>query len=184
MGRLFTICYLPLCALLIGVFVYFGHEVISSKLRINFAFGGFTMIMILMPVLDATILESNKQKALACVLFLMLLLGVLDGISQGALFGEVAKMPPKFTHAVVGGTASSGLLMCLLRITTKAALPNTEEGLRTSAAVYFACGAVLCFSCLIAHAFILPRLAVVRFYEEKADAGNLLTPGRILEGKH
>eukprot|EP00798_Chlamydomonas_sp_ICE-L_P001767 gene1767-33182_t len=52
---------------------------------------------------------------------------------------------------------------------TKAALPNTEDGLRASATVYFGIVSFLSFCCLLVHVILLPRLAIVKFYREKAQ---------------
>eukprot|EP00798_Chlamydomonas_sp_ICE-L_P001766 gene1766-33181_t len=105
-GRFFTICYLPLSAVLIGVLVYYGPSVMNPRGRINFAFVGFTLVMIMLPVLDFTVVDSLPRIAIGLILSSTLLLGVLDGLSQGALYGEASVFPAKFTHAVVGGTAS------------------------------------------------------------------------------
>lgn len=45
---------------------------------------------------------------LAAVLLLVAACGACDGIAQGALFGEAALLPPKYTQALVSGTAVSG----------------------------------------------------------------------------
>jgi hypothetical protein len=51
-----------------------------------------------------------SSAALAAVLLLVALCGVCDGLAQGALFGEVALLPPRYTQALVAGTAVSGEL--------------------------------------------------------------------------
>ena len=65
---------------------------------------------------------------------------------------------------MVSGTASSGLLICLLRIATKAALPSTPEGLRKSTGIYFAAAGALTLACCVVHVAVLPRLPVVKYY--------------------
>lgn len=40
-------------------------------------------------------------------------------------------------QALVSGTGISGVVVCLLRLATKATLPDTPEGLRASASAYF-----------------------------------------------
>jgi equilibrative nucleoside transporter 1/2/3 len=71
-------------------------------------------------------------------------------------------------QAVVGGTASSGVIICLLRVVTKAALPPTRAGLRTSTAIYFALSGVICLLCFFVYYSVLPRLGVVRYYKMAA----------------
>ena len=50
MGRLFTVCYLPLCAMMIALIVHYGPAVLDARKRVNFAFAGFTLVLLLVPV--------------------------------------------------------------------------------------------------------------------------------------
>ena len=50
MGRLFTICYLPMCAIMLALIVHYGPTVMDARRRVNFAFAGFTLIMLLVPL--------------------------------------------------------------------------------------------------------------------------------------
>ena len=72
------------------------------------------------------------------------------------------------TQAVVGGTASSGFIICLLRLATKAALPPTRAGLRTSTGLFFGLSASLCGASYAIYAHVLPRLGVVQHYRQVA----------------
>ena len=49
-----------------------------------------------------------SNATLAAVLLLVAACGACDGFAQGALFGEAALLPPRFTQALVTGTAVSG----------------------------------------------------------------------------
>lgn len=42
--------------------------------------------------------QYGPDSALAVVLLAVLAVGVLDGISQGAIFGDAADLPPQYTH--------------------------------------------------------------------------------------
>lgn len=46
--------------------------------------------------------------SLATLLLLVAACGACDGLAQGALFGEAALLPPRYTQALVSGTAASG----------------------------------------------------------------------------
>jgi len=74
-------------------------------------------------------------------------------------------------QAVVGGTASSGVIICFLRIITKAALPATRTGLRSSTALYFALSGLLSLSCFVVYHSVLPRLGIVQYYRQKRQEG-------------
>jgi hypothetical protein len=76
-------------------------------------------------------------------------------------------------QAVVGGTASSGVIICVLRIVTKAALPPTRAGLRSSTALYFALSGLLSLACFVVYHSVLPRLGVVQHYRQKRLEGGV-----------
>jgi hypothetical protein len=41
---------------------------------------------------------TGPDSALAVVLLAVVLVGVLDGLSQGAIFADAAALPPQYTH--------------------------------------------------------------------------------------
>ncbi|GLT53865.1 hypothetical protein SLA2020_271040 [Shorea laevis] len=75
--------------------------------------------------------------------------GLADGLVGGSLIGSAGKLPKEYMQAVFAGTASSGVLVSILRIVTKASLPQTPKGLRTSAHLYFIVGTVILLCCII-----------------------------------
>jgi hypothetical protein len=74
-------------------------------------------------------------------------------------------------QAVVGGTASSGVIICCLRVITKAALPPTRAGLRSSTALYFALSGLLSLACFVVYYTVLPKLGIVQYYKQKKAEG-------------
>jgi hypothetical protein len=74
-------------------------------------------------------------------------------------------------QAVVGGTASSGVIICCLRVITKAALPPTRAGLRSSTALYFALSGLLSLACFVVYHSVLPKLGVVQYFKQKRAEG-------------
>ncbi len=74
------------------------------------------------------------------------------------------------SQAVVGGTASSGLLVSLLRIATKAALPGDRAGLGRSTTLYFAAAAALCALCYVLCWRVVPALPLVRVHRAQHKA--------------
>ena len=50
MDRLFTICYLPMCLLLLVVMMHYGPGVADPHTRITAGYVGFIAVTILMPV--------------------------------------------------------------------------------------------------------------------------------------
>lgn len=75
------------------------------------------------------------------------------------------------SQAVVGGTASSGMIICLLRVLTKAAFTSSTNGLFISSALYFGFSVLLSVACFVAYVWVLPSLAVVQHWRKKSAEG-------------
>eukprot|EP00877_Chromochloris_zofingiensis_P005576 jgi/Chrzof1/15019/Cz09g24060.t1 len=164
MDRLFTVCYMPVCLALVGAQIKW-RGIVSHRVRILTSFAGFSTVMLLVPVVDLALVAGNGQEsrsALVIILMSVVLVGVLDGLCQGAIFGDAAQLPGDLAHAVVGGTASSGVIISLLRIITKASVASTPSGLRQSTAIFFVLAAALSLLCFIVYAVVVPRLAFVK----------------------
>ena len=69
-------------------------------------------------------------------------------------------------HSAAAGLA--GVVGSLLRVITKATLPDTEAGLRRSANIYFTIAALVCASCTVVYGWVLPRLPAVQRYRRAA----------------
>lgn len=167
--RTFTVCYLPTCLLFIGLFIRFPR-LIGQRLRILAGFAGFFILMLAVPMLDIVMVGTEAEgppEAYALLLVIVLLVGVLDGFCQGAIFGDAAALPSQYTHAVVGGTASSGALISVIRIITKASLPPNRAGLRRSTIIYFGISAVISLVCFGIYSAVLPRLCVVALWRKR-----------------
>eukprot|EP00891_Asterochloris_glomerata_P003381 jgi/Astpho2/3381/Aster-x1144 len=162
--RLCTVCYLPTTLVVLALMIRL-HDRTDRQLRIQAGLAGYIAALVAVPVLDAM---SGGSAPLGAVLALLVMVGVCDGLAQGAIFADASLMPPWATQAVVAGTASSGVLVSLLRIATKAALPATTAGLRASAAVYFTISAAICAACFAVYSFVLPRLPIVQQHRKQA----------------
>lgn len=147
--RFITIAYLPINLIVIALFVHYHHTTLSNK-RIIVGFLSFTFAMLLMPLLDLLASQASSI-SLAVTLTFVFICGAADGMAQGALFGEAAAIHPRCTQALVAGTAISGVVVSMLRLATKAILPQTMVGLRLSADIYFLLAAIVCGSCVVIH---------------------------------
>eukprot|EP00879_Flechtneria_rotunda_P030561 GHRR01033209.1.p1 GENE.GHRR01033209.1~~GHRR01033209.1.p1 ORF type:complete len:168 (+),score=44.25 GHRR01033209.1:100-603(+) len=99
MDRLFTIAYLPVCLFLLGVLI--NYNTIPVRPRILSSFAGFTAIMAVVPGIDWVLVgdsSTGSNTALLLMLLAVVLVGVLDGMSQGAIFGDASVLPPHYTH--------------------------------------------------------------------------------------
>jgi len=152
--RLITVCYLPFNLIVLALLIHY-HGVISARLRVVAGFAVFTLAAAAMPLLDSFPAGSGS---LALMLILVATCGIADGAAQEALFGEAAARDPRYIQALVAGTAIAGTAVSGLRILTKAALPATPEGLRTSENLYFLTTAILCAASGFVYSAVLPRL--------------------------
>ena len=82
------------------------------------------------------------------------------------LYNQQLKSLGAILQALVSGTGVSGIAVCLLRVATKATLPDTPKGLRASANAYFTLAALVCASCVVLYAMVLPRLPVIQYYRQ------------------
>lgn len=51
--------------------------------------------------------EAGPNSALTVLLLVVVVVGVLDGLSQGAIFGDAADLPPLYTHVSLQGGSGS-----------------------------------------------------------------------------
>ena len=71
--------------------------------------------------------------------------------------------------------------MSLLRLGTKATLPDSPDGLRRSANLYFCISALACLGSVLLYSVVLPRLGSVRRRREAALAAALHNYGPLPE---
>ncbi|GMH42104.1 hypothetical protein BSKO_10023 [Bryopsis sp. KO-2023] len=170
MDRKFSVLYMPAMLVTLSIMVVW-NKLFSLTARVRVGLSAFTVILILVPIIDAIFVHGVKASPAAQIITLagLFLVGVFDGVCQGAVIAESAYLPGLYQQAYTSGTAASGLLISFLRIATKLALPDTTKGLRVSTTIYFLTSAMICFACLMIHSKILPTLPFVKFYKEKAD---------------
>lgn len=145
------------------VLCHYG-SVTDRSTRITVGFSGFVPVLGAMPLIDLLLSDdpdhhSNHGLALTLTLCLVVMSGVLDGVSQSAVFVDAARCGIQYVKACVGGTASSGVIIGLLRIATKGS-NDTVSGLRTSTGLYFFISACLAAVGLLVHTVVIPRLSI------------------------
>lgn len=87
-----------------------------------------------------------------------------------------------FSSALVPTLPPAGIAVSLLRLATKATLPDTPAGLRRSAQLYFSIAALACAACLLLYSLVLPRLGAVRRRRGAALAAAMLSYGPLADG--
>mmetsp|Transcript_5948 Transcript_5948/g.15058 ORF Transcript_5948/g.15058 Transcript_5948/m.15058 type:complete len:444 (+) Transcript_5948:355-1686(+) len=148
-------------------------QTFGARLRIIVGFSGFLFCTVAIPVIDTLMLGGSgtgTTATYAITISLAALLGASDGVAQGSLFGAAGCLPARYTQAVCAGTSYSGLVVSLLRIATKAALPMTAPGLRSSAFLYFGIASATVALCIAIDGAVIPRLPVVKHFKGGGSA--------------
>ena len=179
--RILTACYLPVTLLLMGALLVASHERTFPRARAVGGLAAFAVLVAVVPIWDAIAAGSNRETGnnnknntipASALLTVAVLVGVVDGLAQPAMYGEAALLPAKFTQAVCAGTAASGALTSLIRIVTKAAFDNdnnngksgdTSFGGGTKAlTAFFGASAVECAAAAVMFACVLPKTRAAR----------------------
>ncbi|XP_058073334.1 equilibrative nucleotide transporter 8 [Magnolia sinica] len=137
----------------------------SVRLRMNLGFSMFVASLLIVPIMDWTYTHGVRRSGRAyCVtIAAVALCGLADGLVGGSLIGSVGELPRRYMQAVFAGTACSGVLLSTLRIITKASLPQTPQGLRTSAHLYFIVSTLIVLGCIVCFN-ILGQLSIMQHY--------------------
>jgi len=53
-------------------------------------------------MIGKSVAAGAPESALGVVLFVAVMTGVLDGVGQGALYGDASLLPPEYTHVSQG----------------------------------------------------------------------------------
>ncbi|KAL3839818.1 hypothetical protein ACJIZ3_024409 [Penstemon smallii] len=153
--KVFSVVYMTSSLLVLALLLSWGccTKNLSLRLRLNVGFSMFFLSLMATPIMQWT-WQNNGEKMSSSVAYYMvvgsvLICGLADGLIGGSLIGTAGKLPKQYMQAIFAGTASSGVLISVLRIITKASLPQTPEGLKTSAQFYFLISSAILIGCLI-----------------------------------
>ncbi|KAK9102015.1 hypothetical protein Sjap_019269 [Stephania japonica] len=146
----------------------------NFRCRMNMGLVMFALSLITIPLIDwICVVDGSLERVDATyrvTVAAVTVCGLADGLVGGSLIGFAGKLPKRYMQAIFSGTASSGVLVCIFRIITKASLPRTPQGLRASIHLYFAVGTFIMLVCIIC-CNIVDKLLVVQHYKQKAVPG-------------
>ncbi|XP_076888793.1 equilibrative nucleotide transporter 8-like [Bidens hawaiensis] len=146
------------------------------KVRMNVGYCLFVSALMVAPVTD-WIDHRNEVKlrgsnvAFVVVVCMVAVTGCAEGLTGGSLVGATGKLPARYMQAVVAGNASAGVLVCTLRIITKASLHHSRKGLRTSTHIYFFTSTLIELLCILC-CNLLHKLPTIKHYKTKAQLDN------------
>ncbi|XP_057493762.1 equilibrative nucleotide transporter 8-like [Actinidia eriantha] len=151
--KVFSVAYMSSSLLVLALMMSCGgrwSERMGFRVRMNLGFSMFVGSVMVSPVLDwAGLSDGGLDWAYGATVGAVVVCGLADGLIGGSLVGSAGKLPKQYMQAVFAGTASSGVLVSSLRIITKASLPQTPQGLRTSAYFYFIVSTVILLGCIV-----------------------------------
>ncbi|KAI3711697.1 hypothetical protein L1987_70237 [Smallanthus sonchifolius] len=124
-------------------------RLVTFKVRMNIGFTMFVVSLMVTPTIDWACWHKESTSAFYAVVASVVICGLADGLIGGSLVGSAGKLPKEYMQAVFAGTASSGILVSLLRIITKASLPHDPQGLKKSAHLYFLVSTLILLVCII-----------------------------------
>eukprot|EP01089_Gocevia_fonbrunei_P021855 TRINITY_DN8639_c0_g1_i1.p1 TRINITY_DN8639_c0_g1~~TRINITY_DN8639_c0_g1_i1.p1 ORF type:complete len:212 (+),score=21.60 TRINITY_DN8639_c0_g1_i1:63-638(+) len=125
------------CNLLSFIMVVLCATHISFRIRIIPSFLAFSVILISLTLLE--LFSSGKLVLFLTTCGFVGVLGFFEAVVQGSVYGLAALFPPskETTQAVAIGQAWSGLVVSIIRIITKASLPQTDDGIIVSSNIFF-----------------------------------------------
>ncbi|KAK1551172.1 hypothetical protein Q3G72_031406 [Acer saccharum] len=152
--KVFSVAYMCSSQLILVLLIWGGwSSKLSYRFRLNLGFSMFVLSLMVTPIIDRAWSRNGSQGrtngAYGVTVASVVICGLADGLIGGSLIGSAGKLPKQYMQAVFAGTASSGVLVSILRIITKASLPQTPQGLRTSAYFYFIVSTVIILCCCL-----------------------------------
>ncbi|XP_016487628.2 equilibrative nucleotide transporter 8-like [Nicotiana tabacum] len=154
--KVFSVAYMTSSVLILVLMLSWTkwNQTMSLRLRLNLGFSMFVLSLIVTPIIEWTNSHRNginveSNAAYFVVVASVVICGLADGLIGGSLIGSAGKLPKQYMQAIFAGTASSGVLISILRIITKVSLPHTPQGLKTSAHLYFITSTTILIGCII-----------------------------------
>lgn len=99
-------------------------------------------------------------KFFAITIVSIVLLNVSNGFYQNSIYGAAAKLPMKYTNAVIFGNNICGTIISIVSIITILISPN----IRTAAFLYFFSAIVILIACFITFKFLMGNVSLILLY--------------------
>lgn len=168
--KVFSVAYMSSSFLVLILLMCWAscNKLPSFRMRMNLGFSLFVLVLMTAPMMDWICHENKTHAGFGFIVLAVAVCGLADGLIGGSLIGAAGELPARFMQAIFAGTASSGVLVSILRIATKASLPSTPKGLQKSAHFYFIVSTFIIVVCLIC-CNLLDKLPVIQHYKQKRN---------------
>ncbi|KAH0716816.1 hypothetical protein KY290_013072 [Solanum tuberosum] len=166
-SRVLTLIYQPFALGTLAILAY-NEAKINTRKRNLFGYTLFFIATFIVLVLDLATSGKGGLGSFIGICVISGAFGVADAHVQGGMIGDLSFMLPEFLQSFLAGLAASGALTSSLRLITKAAFDNSQDGLRKGAILFFAVSTLFELLCVLLYAFVFPKLPIVKFYRAKA----------------
>ncbi|XP_022140782.1 equilibrative nucleotide transporter 3-like [Momordica charantia] len=166
-SRVLTLVYQPFALGTISILAYWEAK-INTRKRNLFGYVLFFICSLAVLILD---LATSGKGGLGPFIGICVIsggFGVADAHVQGGMVGDLSFMQPELMQSFLAGLAASGALTSGLRLVTKGAFENSQNGLRKGALLFFAISAFFELLCVLLYAFTFPKLPIVKHFRAKA----------------
>ncbi|KAG1347207.1 equilibrative nucleotide transporter 3 [Cocos nucifera] len=165
--RVLTLVYQPFALGTLAILAY-NEAKLNTRKRNLIGYTLFFLSSLLLIVLDVATSGKGGIGVFIGICAISGAFGVADAHVQGGMVGDLFLMCPEFNQSFLAGLAASGALTSALRLITKAAFENSQDGLRKGAMMFFAISAFFELLCVLLYAFIFPKVPIVKYYRLKA----------------
>ncbi|GAB4832853.1 Equilibrative nucleotide transporter 8 [Ancistrocladus abbreviatus] len=173
--KVFSIAYMSSSVLVLVLMTSWGNgsRRLTFRLTMNIGLSMFVLSLMVTPMIDwiwcSDVAQKRAHGSYMMTVASVVACGLADGLIGGSLIGAAGNLPKEYMQAVFAGTASSGVLVCILRIITKASLPQNTRGLRTSAHVYFIVSIIILMCCILCSNLLFMLPAMQQHYKLPKD---------------
>ncbi|XP_010904666.1 equilibrative nucleotide transporter 3 [Elaeis guineensis] len=172
--RVLTLVYQPFALGTLAILTY-NEAKLNTRKRNLIGYTLFFLSSLLLIVLDVATAGKGGIGVFIGICAITGAFGVADAHVQGGMVGDLFLMCPEFNQSFLAGLAASGALTSALRLITKAAFENSQDGLRKGAMMFFAISAFFELLCVLLYAFIFPKVPIVKYYRLKAASEGSMT---------
>ncbi|EOX99276.1 Major facilitator superfamily protein isoform 2 [Theobroma cacao] len=166
-SRVLTLVYQPFALGTLAILAY-NEAKINTRRRNLFGYILFFLSSLAVLILDLATSGKGGIGTFIGICVVSGAFGVADAHVQGGMIGDLSYMNPEFIQSFVAGLAASGVITSGLRLITKAAFENSQDGLRNGAILFFAISAFFELLCVLLYAYVFPKLPIVKYYRSKA----------------
>ncbi|XP_038973909.1 equilibrative nucleotide transporter 3-like isoform X3 [Phoenix dactylifera] len=172
--RVLTLVYQPFALGTVAILAY-NEAKLNTRKRNLIGYTLFFLSSLLLIVLDVATSGKGGIGVFIGVCSISAAFGVADAHVQGGMVGDLFLMCSEFNQSFLAGLAASGALTSALRLITKAAFENSQDGLRKGAMMFFAISGFFELLSVLLYAFIFPKVPIVKYYRLKAAAEGSMT---------